>query len=177
MFNISEIALTAATVCADASRIEAFHERIKRLLKEGLIDVAARESEHPRAARLLSKDEACLAALLAVTTELFDFGTDLQRAIVRAVRESGPSLNPLPGPQPVGGLARAVFGIANDERWVLALSWRGHKEVQARFLPYGEAYLSEVAEEMLESAGAPLLGKLILPLNSLFEPFACSGRR
>ncbi|MBD2842247.1 hypothetical protein [Erythrobacter rubeus] len=172
LFNISEIAMATAVACSEGGKIPAYEERIKRLLKAGLVEVQSTESDHPRAARLLSAEEACLAALLSATTEMFDFGIHLQRAIVGAVRRSTVGLGPKAGTRKAHDLARAVEGIANEEKWVLTLSWRGREDIVARFVPYTMAQPNEGTERLMEASGRPLFGRLILPLNGIFEPFA-----
>lgn len=176
LFNTSEIAMATAVACSEGVKIPTFERRVNHYLNNGLLTVDSTKSSHPKSARLLSAEEACLAALLAATTEMFDFGIHLQRAIIAAVRRSTVGLGPKAGARKAHDLARAVEGIAHEEKWVLTLSWRGREDIVARFVPHSMARPDERAELLLAASGRPLFGRLILPLNSLFEPFARSLR-
>ena len=176
LYNIPEIAITVGTITGLGVDIPKFERRLRHFAAQGLIEVNEFEGGGPRATQLFDREEACLAALLVVTAELFEFGVDLQRAIVRAVRHSTVSAKPLPGAQPAYDLARAIYGVADGEKWALVLTWRGRKDIQARFVPYSEAQPNEGTEELLSALGRPLFGRLILGVHDLFEPFARNVR-
>ncbi|WP_298303002.1 hypothetical protein [uncultured Erythrobacter sp.] len=176
LFNVTEIAMATAVACSEGAKIPAYEERIKRLLKSGLIEVHTTESDHPRAARLLTAEEACLASILAFTVEYLNFDIHLQRAIAKAVRRSSASSNPSAGIRAAHDLRRAVEGVADGEKWALSISVRGPLDLIARFVPYDEAYPNDGTEALMEAQGRPLLAKVILGVNDLFEPFARSLR-
>jgi len=129
-YDIGSIAITVGVVTGLGSEIPKFERRLKHFASQGLLEVTGFKGDYATAPRLFDHEEACLAALLVVTSELFEFGVDLQRAIVRAVRQSTVSAKPLPGAQPAHDLARAVYGVADGEKWALVLTWRGRKDIR-----------------------------------------------
>jgi len=79
-YDIGSIAITVGVVTGMGSEIPKFERRLKHFASQGLLEVTGFKGDYATAPRLFDREEACLAALLVVTSELFEFGVDLQRA-------------------------------------------------------------------------------------------------
>lgn len=163
-YNISEIALAMAKAHGNGSLVEAYVRRLRHMCATGVLEFT-RESDAAKAAQVFSTEESCLAALLLFTGEVLEFDVNFQTAIARGARVIGQG----------EGLRSAVRGVAQGERWALSLKLRhplGGERVKARFVQYDEARPNEATEELLAAYGEKLTGCVVLPLNSIFEPFA-----
>lgn len=179
MFTLADIAAGTAKHAAGRFNTSKFHGRARTLDQNGFIVAADRESDHPKAAKLYDREQACLAAILIYVTEVWGIDSQTQALFVDAIRKaakrSSPSLMPRSGAGPAFDLARAIEGVGRGEKWVLRIdshSVDAKRDFTAHFLPYSEVKPSDGALQLLRASGLGIDEALVTGLNGLFAPFA-----
>lgn len=175
-FTIPELApIIASAHGSEPNEVPKYERRLRHLVANGILAVASKDGEGPKARVNLDHESASLASLLIFFGDNLNFDLKLQKKVAEATKEY-PARN-ASGIYSGNLLLNALVDIKQGKDWAMILNLRSDKTFRVHFLPFPQSRANQQTEELLAASGKELLGRIVIGITGLVSPILQHHRK